>query len=119
MTPYERWRPEFAKAIDPIYGGAEYLDYLLFGCGVATFWPGENAAIVTRFSYFTPECSIIEGLVAAGNLEEIVGVLIPRAEQFGRERGCKFAVIESRPGWQKALAASGYEPHQVRLAKPL
>lgn len=120
MTPeYARWRPEFARAIDPIYGGADYLDYLLFGCGVAKFWPGENAAIVTRFSHFVPGCSIIEGLVAAGDLDEIVNELIPAAEQYGREKGCKFAVIESREGWQRALASSGYELHQVRLAKPL
>lgn len=118
MTPYERWRPEFAKAIDPIYGGISYLDYLVLGTRLAKFWPGENAAIVTRFSYFL-DCSIIEGLVAAGDLDEIINSLIPAAEEYGRAQGARFAVIESRAGWQKALAASGYEPHQVRLGKPL
>ena len=118
MTDYDRWRPEFAKAIDPIYGGIDYLDYLLFGCGVARFWPGENAAIVTRFSFY-PNCAIIEGLVAAGDLEEIRSILIPAAEQYGREQGCRFAMIASRNGWARALREDGYEPHQVIIAKEL
>lgn len=119
MTPeYAVWRPQFAEAIGPIYGGIGYLDYLLFGCGVAKFWESANAAIVTRFSYY-PGCKIIEGLVAAGDLEEIVNILIPAAEQHGRDEGCRFATISSREGWQKVLKPHGYAPHQITLAKEL
>ena len=119
MTPeYAAWRPLLAEAIDPIYGGIAYLDYLIDGCGVAKFWCSDKAAIVTRFSYY-PGCTIIEGLVAAGDLEEIVNVLIPQAEEFGRENGASFATISSREGWAKVLKKDGYEPHQVTLAKPL
>lgn len=117
-SAYDHWRPRLAEAIDPIYGGVEYLDYLLFGCGVAKLWTSENACIVTRFSFY-PGCKIIEGLVAAGDLGEIKDTLIPLAEQYGREQGCRFATISSRDGWAKVLKSSGYAPHQVTLVKEL
>lgn len=118
MTDYATWRPRFAEAIDGRLFTIDYLDYLLLGCGLATLHVGKNAAIVTMFKFY-PGCKAIEGLVAAGDLEEIVNELIPLAEQFGRERGCKFAMISSREGWQRALKGSGYEPHQITLAKEL
>lgn len=118
VSDYRRFRDRLAEAIDPIYGGVAYLDYLIEGCGVAKCFTSDNAAIVTRFSYF-PGCKIIEGLVAAGELEEIVNVLIPAAEQYGREQGCRFATISSREGWAKVLKPAGWEPHQVTLVKEL
>jgi hypothetical protein len=117
VSPYEIWRPEFAKAIDPIYG-IKHLDYLVLHTGTAKFWPGVRAAIVTQMSYFADSC-IIEGLVAAGDMKEIVESLIPQAEAWGKEQGASFAVISSREGWQRVLEPHGYSVHQVMLGKPL
>ncbi len=58
-------------------------------------------------------------MIAAGPLEEIEDILIPIAEQWGRENGCAFGMIESRPGWAKRMKRHGYEPFQVSLIKEL
>lgn len=119
MTPYQRWRPEFAKAIEgPLYD-IDYLDYLVLGTRHAQLWTGDEAAIVTAFRYFPNRVVAIEGLVAAGDLDEIRNRLIPAAEEWGRLQGCAFAMIASREGWVRALKNDGYEPHQITLIKEL
>ncbi len=118
MTPYERWRPYLADALDGRFYGIDHLDRLVLGTGEAQVWPGVAAAIVTELHYY-PRCKAIHGLVAAGDLDEIVGSLIPAAEAWGRRQGCAFAIIESRPGWQRMLRGHGYDAHQVALCKPL
>jgi hypothetical protein len=124
VTPYQRWRPAFAKALTgPLYN-IDYLDYLVLGTGLAHVWPGIDAAIVTEFRYFPgqrgsdPALKAIHGLVAAGNLAGI-RQLIRDAEAWGRQQGCSHAMIESRGGWQKILAADGWQPHQITLIKEL
>lgn len=118
MTLYTAWREAFASAIDPRFFSIEYLDHLL-NTGQAQFWPGSQAAIVTEFKTFPTGARAICGVVAAGDLDEIVNTLIPAAEAWGHMRGCTIAMIESRPGWQRALKDSGYEPFQISLVKEL
>lgn len=115
---YRQWRDRFAEAIDGRFYGIEYLDYLILGCGMATIHVGEDAAIVTEFKHY-PNCKAIHGLVAAGDLGEITATLIPAAEAWAKRQGCQFAVIESRPGWERQLKASGYEPFQHSVSKEL
>lgn len=115
---YARWRPEFADALDHRFYDIGHLDRLVLGTGEAQMWTGVAAAIVTELRQY-PRCTAIHGLVAAGDLEEIVGSLIPAAEAWGRQQGCAYAIIESRPGWQRMLRGHGYEAHQVALCKPL
>jgi hypothetical protein len=43
--------------------------------------------------------------------------LIPKAEEWGRSLDCIGAVIESRPGWIKALP--GYQLFQAAMRKDL
>jgi hypothetical protein len=120
---YARFRPLLAEAVDGRFYTIDYLDWLV-RTGRAQFWPSlaadgrPLAAIVTELRDY-PGCKAIHGLAAAGDLAEIVGLLIPAAEAWGRARGCAFAIIESRPGWQKALRKHGYEPHQVAVRKEL
>jgi hypothetical protein len=115
---YARFRPLFAEALDPRLYAIEHLDGLLQS-GRAQFWLGEDAAIVTEIRSYPTGARVIHGLVAAGDLDEIVDVLIPRAEGWARSFGCVLAIIESRPGWARALKARGYEPHQMALRKAL
>ena len=114
---YARWRDQFAEAMDTRLFGIAHLDGLIWS-GRARFWASESAAIVAEIKAYPSGLLAVEGLVAAGELEEIKA-LIPLAEQWGRERGATLAMIASRPGWARALAADGYETHQVMLAKEL
>jgi hypothetical protein len=118
MTEYlTRWRAEFEQAIDGSLYGIDYLDRLIRN-GLAQCWFGDNACIVTQIKDY-PKARVIHGLVAAGDLQEIVETLIPRAEAWGKMAGCSMAIIESREGWARALKQHGWEPHQVALRKGL
>lgn len=118
MSEYwNRWRAEFETAIDGGLYDIGMLDTLV-GSGRAQCWFGVSAAIVTEIREY-PKARVIHGLVAAGDLEEIVGTLIPRAEEWARSLGCSMAVIESRAGWERALKPHGWEVHQVALRKDL
>jgi hypothetical protein len=124
VSAYRRWRDRFAAAMEGSgFFGISYLDHLVEGSKKAIVWPGEQAAIVTEFRHFPgPDgrgVKVLHGLVAAGDLEEIVDRLIPAAEAWGRRQGCAFALIESRQGWERALRPSGYRIHQVSIVKEL
>jgi hypothetical protein len=115
---YERWRPRFAEAIDRRLYTIGHLDALIRS-GRAQAWFGEEAAIVTELRRYPTGAAVIHGLVAAGDLGEIAGTLIPRAEAWGRAIGCVMAIVESRPGWARALKRHGYAPHQLAVRKEL
>ena len=115
---YAAWRERFAQALDPRLYTIEHLDALLLSAR-AQIWFGADAAIVTEIREYPTGARVIHGLVAAGELDEIVDALIPRAEAWASSIGCVLAVIESRPGWARALKAKGYAPHQLALRKPL
>jgi len=115
---YRRFRPLFAEAMDPAFYPIDHLDALLLS-GRARLFVGEEAAIVAEIRAYPGGARAVHGLVAAGRIEEIVDALIPRAEAWGRARGCTHAVVESRAGWMRALRLHGYEPHQVALRKDL
>lgn len=112
------FRAEFAAAMDGRLFTIGYLDSLIASMK-AQVWCSDNAAIVTEIKKYPSGAKAIQGLIAAGDLEEIVGVLIPRAEEWGRHAGCQFAIIESRPGWARELKKHGYSTHQVAIAKEL
>ena len=118
MNTYADFRPHFAKALDPRLYTIEHLDGLVLS-GRAQVWFGERAAIVTEVREYPTGARVVHGLVAAGELEEIVGTLIPRAEAWGRSLGCLLAVNESRPGWVRKLEGAGYRLHQTALRKDL
>ena len=114
---YERFRPLLADAIDGRFHGIAHLDGLI-RTGRAQYWSTAGAAMATEIRDY-PGCRAIHGLAAAGELDEIRSILIPAAEAWGRSQGCTYAIIESRPGWQRALRNHGYELHQVAVVKGL
>lgn len=115
---YLRFRPQFEQALDSRLYTIDHLDRLLLS-GQAQIWFGDNAAIVTEIRTYPTGASVIHGLVAAGELNEIVGTLIPKAEAWAKSAGCIMAIIESRSGWVRKLKRAGYEIHQTALRKEL
>lgn len=115
---YLRFRQGFAAAMDPDFYPIGHLDCLVLA-GQARLWIGENAAIAAETRIYPGGARVLHGLIAAGDLQEISGALIPAAEAWGRGVGLSHAIIESRPGWARALKSSGYDVHQIAVRKGL
>lgn len=113
---YRRWRPAFAAAMDARLYTPEWLDARL-ASGEAWLWHDDAAAIMAELRHYPTGARDLHGLIAAGDAARIRDVLIPRAEAWARARGCVGAIIESRPGWARIMAGSGYAPHQLTLRK--
>ena len=115
---FARFRDGFSEAMDPRLCAITDLERLI-ASGQAHFMAAGDAAIVFEVKTWPSGARAVHGLVAAGNLDRIVGLLIPSAEAWGVAHGCTLAIIESRDGWGRALAPSGYEPFQSSIAKDL
>jgi hypothetical protein len=115
---YLHFRHLFAEVMDQRYHTLDWLDQQVLG-GKVQFWRSDNAAMITEIKDYPTGATDIHGLIAAGALEEIIGQLIPAAEQWARSIGCIAAHIESREGWARALRPSGYQTHQVIVRKEL
>lgn len=115
---YLEFRSAFQGVVDERYWPMEWLDQRILS-GAARFFRSENAAIVAELRQYPGGAIDVHGLIAAGDKREIVGKLIPQAEAWGRENECLAGVVESRPGWAKALKPSGYEVAQVTVRKEL
>ncbi|WP_324807226.1 hypothetical protein SH584_11505 [Sphingomonas sp. LY29] len=115
---YCQFRSAFADVMDERYHSLDWLDQQVLS-GEFKFFRTEDAAIVVELRDYPTGARDVHGLIAAGNLADIVERLIPAAEAWGKEQGCIGAIIESRPGWAKALSQYGYEPHQLAVRKEL
>lgn len=115
---YAHFSAGFRAAMDARLYTPAYLDEL-YDSGKAIIWWTWDSAILAEVKEYPTGAKVIHGLVATGELEEIVNDLIPAAEAWGKENGCVGAIIESREGWAKVLKSKGYEPHQVALWKDL
>jgi hypothetical protein len=118
ISPYLSWRDRFAVAMDARLYTLEYLDYIATQ-GRGQFWSTDEAAIIAEVKTYPTGARVIHGLIAAGDLNEIVKTLIPTAEEWARKQGCMFAIIESREGWVRELKDSGYEVYQTCVRKVL
>lgn len=117
ITAYHIFRDQFRKAMDPAFYTIEYLDALL-ASGQAWIMAEPGSAIVIEIKDFPGGARVVHGLVAAGDMDGIKR-LIAMAEQWGRANGCTKALIESRPGWARALRDVGYQPFQVSIVKDI
>ena len=115
---YLRFRDAFADVTDAASYPIGWLDGQILA-GAA--WPivGRQAALVVEVRDYPGGARAAHGLAAAGDLAELVAELIPAAEEWGRRRGCRLGLIESREGWAKVLKTQGWEPHQLSLRKVL
>ncbi len=115
---YLKFRSAFQEVMDPALYEITWLDQQLIN-GIYRIWPGENSAIITGFRFYPTGAADIEGIVAAGDAQEIASSLIPRAEEWAKSIGCAGALIESREGWERILKPHGWQRHQISLRKVL
>lgn len=118
IDDYLRFRDRLAEALDPRFYPIDWLDNQVLE-GRATTIATENGCVVVEIRNYPGGAREVHGLVAAGDLDEIVERVIPAVEQMGRENGCQVACCESREGWARMLKSSGYRVHQVTLRKEL
>lgn len=118
MTGWEAYLPFRAEfvSLDPERYPAAYFDAQVAG-GAWRCWDNEDAAILAEIRTYPSGLREVHGVAAAGDLAAIIE-LIPLAVEWGRANGCARAVIESRPGWQRALPKD-WEVHQVAMRKEL
>jgi hypothetical protein len=115
---YAAFRNQFAAALDNRFYPIECLDALVANGEVQGFYT-DTSAIIVEIKVYPSGVKTVAGVVAAGDKQEIAEQLIPRAEEFGRELGCQFGMIESRQGWSKVMAKHGYRPFQTAIVKEL
>jgi hypothetical protein len=115
---YLEFRPLFAEVMDERYHTLAWLDQQVLGNKVQ-FWRSDKAAMITELRDYPTGARDIHALIAAGDLQEIIEDITPRAEQWAKEQGCIAAQVESREGWVRALRPSGYQTHQIIVRKEL
>ena len=113
---YQRFRDQFARLLDPALYPLEWLD-LQVSQGIFQLFSTEDSAILVKIERYPSGLLEAHGMAAVGKLPEIIGDLIPQAEAWATAMGCKFARIESREGWVRAM--SNYSVYQVTLRRAL
>lgn len=68
----------------------------------AQMWAGAKSALVTRIADYAGGRRVIVWL-AGGDMDELVGEMLPAVEAWGRENGCAKCVIVGRKGWARKL----------------
>jgi hypothetical protein len=86
--------------------------------GEARFWPGAASALVAAVDADPGDRRLLIWL-AGGAREELETDLLPLAEAWGRENGCRRALIIGRAGWERTLKSKGYAPLARIVAKEL
>lgn len=115
---YCRFRQGFSDAMDHRFYTINHLDDLVRS-GMAQFLCTEQSAIVFEVRLYPTGKKALHGLYATGDVDEIAGVLIPRAEAQGRQMGCEHAFVDSREAWQRILKPAGFDTYKVALIKEL
>lgn len=113
---WAKWKPEFAKAMDGGFHSIDGLEAMIFK-GLAQFWPGKNAAVVTQIQTYPGERAL-QALWGAGDPVELVA-MIPGLEAYGRLNGCTSVLVEGRHGWERVLKGAGFARWSVTLRKVL
>lgn len=116
---WDRCAPWLSAALDHA-GGTHGLDDVrgMVLDGEARFWPGRNCALVGLIEDDPCERRLLIWL-AGGARRELETELLPRAEGWGRARGCRRALIIGRAGWERTLKTKGYAPLARLIAKDL
>lgn len=114
---YWQWRDRLLAAVDMELYPEAWLDRRVHE-GSARVWGNDQGCIVAEIRTYPSGVREVHGLVAAGELAAIKA-LIPEAEDWGRECGCRRAAIASHPAWARIMRDEGYEPEQLTIAKEL
>jgi hypothetical protein len=86
--------------------------------GEARFWPGVASALVAALENDPGERRLLIWL-AGGERGELENHILPLAEGWGRENGCRRALVIGRAGWERTLKSKGYAPLAQIIAKDL
>jgi hypothetical protein len=115
---YCEWRHAFAEVMDERYHTLDWLDQQVLANKVQ-LWRSDKAAAITEIRDYPTGARDLHALIAAGDLTEIVDVLMPQGEEWARSLGCVAAQVESRAAWAKVLKSKGYQTHQLIVRKEL
>lgn len=115
---YARFREMLAEANPPEFYPIHWLDRQV-EMGLAHPITGDKSAMVVGVRLYPGGARIGHIKAAAGDMDELMTVLGPQAEEWGRAHGCQTAMIEGRPGWSRALREHGWRHHSVTLLKDL
>ena len=86
--------------------------------GDARLWPGDAAALVAVVETDPGERRLLIWL-AGGDRSELEDQILPVVEAWGRENGCRRAMVIGRGGWERTLKSKGYAPLARIIAKEL
>jgi N-acyl-L-homoserine lactone synthetase len=114
---YLKFRDGFISAMNPDFHRIEELDAKVAD-GSALMWSTDKSAVIGEVQRF-PNALALHCLCATGDMDEIVTILAPQAEDWARQAGCTHVIVESREGWARVLRKHGYGAHQITLAKVL
>jgi len=87
-------------------------------CGEARLWAGARSALVAAVERDPGELRLLIWL-AGGERQELEDEILPRAEAWGRDMGCRRALVIGRAGWERTLKSQGYAPLARIIAKDL
>lgn len=111
-------RDRIAPVLDQRLHPLEWLDAQVFSGLIRVLVDGDSC-LLYEFKPYPSGALEIHAVVAAGDAETIAGPLREQFEQIGKEAGCLFAGVASRPGWARRLKAEEYQVYQVTVRKEL
>lgn len=115
---YLLFRDRIAPVLDERIHPLAWLDAQVFAGLVRVLSEGASC-LLYEFKPYPSGAQEIHAVVAVGDAEVIAGPLRKQFEQIGREAGCLFAGVASRPGWARRLKAEDYHVYQVTVRKEL
>lgn len=110
------WREEIAKAADGEHHSIESIEALIMR-GVLKVWIAADCCLLLELMDY-PKARACQVMWAAGDLDAIKAQS-PGVEAWAKSQGCTEMLVESRPGWQRALKDIGYQPWSVTVRKAL
>ena len=115
---YLKFRGQLAEANDQRFYPVQWLDRQI-ETGLSHPIIGEKSAMVVGVRTYPGGARIGHIRAACGDLEELVNILAPIAEEWGRDNQCDMALLEGREGWKRALNGHGWRTYQIALLKDL
>lgn len=76
------------------------------------YWGDNECCVVTEIVEY-PRCRKLHLFIAAGNLQRLFDVYLPKVKKFAREQGCVSLTSVSRKGFLKRFPAQGFKPKCV------
>jgi hypothetical protein len=118
IEAWDCWRVPLSNALDQRYYDLPWLEWLVMS-GRARFLANESAAAIAEIIYYPTGARDLKGVCAAGDVHEIVNVLIPELIEWGKSMGCIAAQIESREAWSRLLRKQGFELYKTSVRRAL